>query len=175
MCIRDRIIDGQHRILAFDSLENESPKLLACAVLGADALEQALHFVVINNKTKRVPSDLVKAIMAELSPEQRDSLKQRLTRVGITLGNFASALQVLDTDESSPFYQLLDWAINRDGIRRIKPAAIESSLRAIMSDLNGQFDKDVDDSLQILAAIWRGVKNGWTCLLYTSPSPRDRG
>jgi DGQHR domain-containing protein len=154
------IIDGQHRLLAFDPLDDKPP-LLACAILGADDLERALHFVVINNKTKRVPSDLVKAIMAELAPDQRDTLNQRLTRVGITLGRFPAALDVLNTDETSPFHQLVDWDINRDGTRRIKPAALESSLRAIIADLRTPMETDVDDAVGILSAMWRGVRESW--------------
>jgi len=154
------IIDGQHRLLAFEPIA-EKPPLLACAILGADDLERALHFVVINNKTKRVPSDLVKAIMAELKKEQRDALKERLTRVGMTLGSYETALDVLNTDETSPFHKLVDWDINRDGTRRIKPAALESSLRAIIADLRSPMETDVDDAVQMLSAIWRGVREAW--------------
>ena len=154
------IIDGQHRLLAFAALEDEPP-LLACAVLGADDLERALHFVVINNKTKRVPSDLVKAIMAELTPGRRKTLKERLTKVGITLGDYAVALDVLNTNERSPFRDLLDWDINRDGVRRIKPLALESSLRALIADLHAPIEIDVDDAVGLLCAMWRGIRDAW--------------
>ena len=154
------IIDGQHRVLALDDLP-EQPTLLVCAMLGADDLERALHFVVINNKTKRVPTDLVKAIVAELKPTQRDKLKSRLTKVGITLGNYAVALDVLNSEQFSPFKGLLDWDINRKGDRRIKPNALEGSLRAIMADLNSNEGIDVDDAVQILSAMWRGVRDSW--------------
>lgn len=154
------IIDGQHRILALDALD-EQPTLLVCAMLGADDLERALHFVVINNKTKRVPADLVKAIVAELSPNQRNQLKTRLARVGITLGNYAVALDVLNSEDFSPFAGLLDWDINREGKRRIKPNALEGSLRAIIADLQTSEEIDVDDAIQILAAMWRGVRDSW--------------
>ena len=156
------VIDGQHRLLAFEGLD-ETPPLLACAILGADDLERAMHFVVINNKTKRVPSDLVKAIMAELSPGQRETLKGRLTKVGITLGNYAVALNVLNTKKTSPFKDLVDWDINRkkNGQRRIKPAALEASLRAIISDLRAPIEIEVDDAIQILSAMWRGVRDSW--------------
>jgi DGQHR domain-containing protein len=156
------VIDGQHRLLAFAELESMHP-LLACAILGANELERALHFVVINNKTKRVPSDLVKAIVAELTGSQKEELKNRLTRVGITLGNYAVALNVLNTSETSPFRNLVDWDINRgiNAIRRIKPAALEAALRTIISDLRSSIDIDVDDAIQILSAIWRGVRDAW--------------
>jgi DGQHR domain-containing protein len=156
------VIDGQHRLLAFAELAG-SPPLLACAILGASELERALHFVVINNKTKRVPSDLVKAIVAELSGAQQEALKNRLTRVGITLGNFALALNVLNTNDTSPFINLVDWDINRgeDAVRRIKPAALEAALRTIISNLRANVDIDVDDAIQLLSAIWRGVRDAW--------------
>ncbi len=154
------IIDGQHRILALADLE-EQPVLLICAMLGANDLERALHFVVINNKTKRVPPDLVKGIVAELSKDKRDELERRLAKVGITLGNYAVALNVLNTEKFSPFSGMLDWDINRKGNRRIKPNAIEDSLRAVIADLRTYEDLDVDDAIQILAAMWRGVRDSW--------------
>lgn len=154
------IIDGQHRILALAELK-EQPTLLICAMLGADDLERALHFVVINNKTKRVPADLVKAIVAELTQKQRDTLRKRLAKVGITLGNYAVALDVLNSETFSPFKGLLDWDINRKGNRRVKPNALEASLRAIIADLHTSEDIDVDDAIQILAAMWRGVRDSW--------------
>jgi DGQHR domain-containing protein len=154
------IIDGQHRILALAELP-EQPTLLVCAMLGADDLERALHFVVINNKTKRVPADLVKAIFAELTNQQRESLRKRLSKVGITLGNYEVALDVLNSEKFSPFAGLLDWDINRKGTRRIKPNALEASLRAIVADLHTNEEIDVDDAIQILAAMWRGVRDSW--------------
>ncbi len=156
------VIDGQHRLLAFNELDS-NPPLLACAILGSDELERALHFVVINNKVKRVPSDLVKGIMAELTVPQQETLKSRLTRVGITLGNYSAALNVLNTNNISPFKDLVDWDINRgeNAVRRVKPAALESSLRTIISDLRARIDIDVDDAIQLLSAIWRGVRDSW--------------
>lgn len=154
------IIDGQHRILALNDLD-EQPTLLVCVMLGADDLERALHFVVINNKTKKVPADLVKAIVAELSLQQREQLGIRLARVGITLGNYAVALDVLNSEAFSPFAGLLDWDINREGKRRIKPNALESSLRVIIADLHTQEEIEVDDAIQILSAMWRGVRDSW--------------
>lgn len=156
------VIDGQHRLLALKELE-EQPTLLVRAMLGADSLERALHFVVINNKTKRVPTDLVKAIVAELTPDQRDQLGSRLAKVGITLGNYAVALDVLNSEDFSPFAGLLDWDKNRKGpdFRRIKPNALEGSLRAIIADLHTNEGINVDDAIQILSAMWRGVRNSW--------------
>lgn len=155
-----QIIDGQHRVLALADLE-EQPVLLVCALLGADDLERALHFVVINNKTKKVPPDLVKGIVAELSDDKRKKLESRLTKVGITLGSFAVALNVLNSEMFSPFLGSIDWDINRKGDRRIKPNAIEESLRVVLSDLRTHDSIDVDDAVQILSAMWRGVRDSW--------------
>lgn len=154
------VIDGQHRLLALAG-HPDQPRILACAILGADELERAMHFVVINNKAKRVPSNLVKAIMAELTPEHRLELRARLTRVGITLGNFAVALEVLNSDEHSPFRNLLDWDINRDGVRRIQPEALENSLRVILADLRTRQEIDVDEAVRLLCAMWTGVMRSW--------------
>jgi DGQHR domain-containing protein len=155
-----QVIDGQHRLLAFEDLAG-SPPLLTSAILGADDLERALHFVVINNKSKKVPSDLVKAILAELSPENRTSLEERLAKVRISLGRFPAALMVLNTTPTSPFVNMLDWDVNRTGERRIKPQALESSLKVILAELRVPPDTDLDDAIEILIAMWRGVKASW--------------
>ena len=154
------VIDGQHRLLAFEGLEDELP-IPACVILGADDLERAVHFVVINNKTKKVPTSLVQAIIAELDEHQQAVLLSRLTRVGISLGSFPSALEVLGSSTDSPFKGLLDWDINRDGQRRIKPAALQASMRTIIANLESGSDIDVDESIEILSAMWRGVRASW--------------
>lgn len=155
------VIDGQHRLIALSKLQDDS-RLLVTAILGASSLDRALHFVVINNKAKRVPSDLVQGIVAELPPVEQTSIKQRLVAVGLTLGTYPSALEVLGVHKDSPFVGIIDWDINRTGVRRVRPPALENSLRAILANLRAPEKLDIDDAVDLCSAMWRGVRDSWT-------------
>ena len=152
------LIDGQHRLEAFYQVDPTIP-LMCTIILGANDLERALNFVVINNKAKRVPSDLVKAIVAEMPPSQQEEFKARVRSVGLSLGEYSNALKILADDESSPFKGIVDWDINRTGLRLVKPLALEQSLRALRNDLMVEVELDMDEAIEILEAMWRGVKN----------------
>jgi hypothetical protein len=119
---------------------------------------------VINNKAKRVSGDLVRGIVAELQNVNQEHLRSRLSAVGLTLGDYPSALAVLGDNPESPFYKLIDWDINRhpDAIKRIKPQAIENSLKVVLSALDVSEKIDIDDAVELLSAIWRGVALAWT-------------
>jgi DGQHR domain-containing protein len=155
------IIDGQHRLFALESYQEEDIPVLVVVLLGVEALELALHFVVINNTAKKVPTDLVKAILSELSDDEQQEFEKRVRRVGLTLGKAFNALAILDSADYSPFYQRLDWDSNRSGIKRIKPSAIESALRLVMAELETPDPPETDDAIQILAAMWQGIRDSW--------------
>jgi DGQHR domain-containing protein len=155
------VIDGQHRLRALSEFEESMP-VLATIILGANQLERALNFVVINNKAKRVASDLVRAIVAELQGQDQERLKERLVAVGLTLGSYPTALEVLGRNPESPFCKLIDWDINRDGTRRVKPQALENALRTILANLQAPDRLDIDDAVELLTAMWHGVTDAWT-------------
>jgi DGQHR domain-containing protein len=154
------VIDGQHRLRALADADESIP-VVVTAILGASELERALHFVVINNKAKRVSGDLVRGIVAELPAADQEHLKKRLVAVGLTLGNYPTALDVLGCNEDSPFRDLIDWDINRDGTKRIKPQALETALRSVIADLRTPDRLDIDDAVEVLSAMWRGVSAAW--------------
>lgn len=151
------LIDGQHRLEAMTRVDEEIP-LICTIILGANDLERAINFVVINNKAKRVPTDLVKAIVSELDEGERDHFKTRVTSIGLSLGDYNNALIILSLSDFSPFQGLLDWEANRAGQRVIKPLALELALRLVRNDLNTENELDVDEALEILSAMWRGIK-----------------
>lgn len=154
------VIDGQHRLKALAELR-EPVQVVATIMLGANHLDRALNFVVINNKAKRVSSDLVRGIVTELEGGDQTELKRRLVAVGLTLGSYPSALDVLGNNRESPFVELIDWDINRDGTKRIKPQALESSLKVILANLRSPDRLEIDDAVDLLSAMWRGVRDGW--------------
>lgn len=154
------VIDGQHRLKAIAEADGAVPVVTA-VILGASRLERALHFVVINNKAKRVSGDLVRGIVAELPQPDEAALRGRLVAVGLTLGNYPSALEVLGTNPTSPFNELIDWEINRTGTRRIKPQALEGAIRTVLSGLRPPDKLEFDDAVDLLASMWRGVVEAW--------------
>lgn len=154
------VIDGQHRLKAIAEADEAVP-VVAAVILGASRLERALHFVVINNKAKRVSGDLVRGIVAELPEDDQTALRRRLVAVGLTLGNYPSALEVLGANATSPFCDLIDWDINRSGTRRIKPQALEGAIRVVLSGVRPPDKLDFDDAVELLAAMWRGVVEAW--------------
>ena len=148
------VIDGQHRLLA---LTDKSIPVLVSVLLDVNPVEEALQFVVINNKAKRVSTDLVKAIIAEMSEADRAQFEKRVERIRLSLGNYHNALNILFSDSSSPFQGILDWEINREGERIVKPLAIESALKRIILDLRLP-ELDLDDAVQIFSSLWQGIK-----------------
>lgn len=152
------VIDGQHRLLA---LQEKPAPLLVSVLLDVDPVEEALQFVVINNKAKRVSTDLVKAIIAEMSEPDRARFEKRVERIRLSLGNYHNALNILFSDKTSPFKGILDWEINRDGERIVKPLAIETGLKRIILDLRLP-ELDLDDAVQIFSALWRGVNSAYS-------------
>lgn len=157
------VIDGQHRLKAIAE-EDPAMPVVAAAILGASQLERALNFIVINNKAKRVSGDLVRGIVAELQQGDQDLLGARLEAVGLTLGDYPTALGVLGRNPDSPFRDMIDWDINRGPAanRRIKPQALESSLREVLANLQAPDKLDIDEAVELLSAMWRGVAAAWT-------------
>lgn len=152
------IIDGQHRLHGLDGLD---VPVLVTVLLNADRLERALQFVVINNSARKVPTDLVKGILAELNEGEQEVFESRLSRSGLTLGHFHNALRYIDQWDESPFKDLLDWDINRDGERIVKPAAIEKSLRVILARLETRDSMELDQAVELFVALWAGIKDAW--------------
>jgi DGQHR domain-containing protein len=148
------VIDGQHRLLA---LKDKAAPLLFSVLLGVDETEEALQFVVINNKAKRVPADLVRAIIAEMSASSKTKFEERVGRIRLSLGNYHTAIKILFTDGDSPFYGIIDWDLNRQGNRIVKPLAIETALRRIILDLRVP-ELELDEALMTFSALWHGVK-----------------
>jgi DGQHR domain-containing protein len=64
------IVDGQHRLYGISDYADENLPLLIVSLLNAPLQEQAFQFVVINNKAVRVPTDNVRAIIAQVDEDE---------------------------------------------------------------------------------------------------------
>lgn len=162
------VVDGQHRLYGLSSFPEENLPVLIVALIDADLLEQAFQFVVINNKSVRVPTDDVKSIIANVNEEL---LQERLLTAGVRYGEKSPLLRDLNDLQESPFYRLLDWGYNiaKGGEGVITLTAVEQSIRfiKILFDAplsRGADEGDEDSLLQIFMAIWRGVKINYPSL-----------
>lgn len=136
------------------ALAGENMPVLIVALLDADVQEQAFQFIVINNKAVRVPTDNVKAIIAEIDEKR---LSQRLQAAGVRYGEISPILYELNILDASPFKDLLDWDLNRGGTRIVPLTAIEQALRYMRAEFT-MLDEDEDSLLDIFCAVWRGIK-----------------
>ena len=148
------IVDGQHRIYGLAAAEPEDAPIIVVALVDADYQEQAFQFIVINNKATRVPSENVKAIIADFDEE---ALRVRLLRSGVRYGDSSPILIEVDELEESPFRALLDWPRNREGKRLVPLTAIEQSVR-YWHTLFPNLQEDADSLLEIFLAVWRAVR-----------------
>ncbi|MET3909982.1 DGQHR domain-containing protein [Bradyrhizobium sp. S3.3.6] len=150
------IIDGQHRLKGMSELDFD-PMVPVCLFLSMTKLERAFQFVTINNKAHKLATDNLKALYANFDLLKGD-LRDRLTHASITGSIFATAVDVLNEDQDSPFHKMVDWVNNRfeDGNPLVPPAALENSLKAV----NRAFPEtksDESDALAVLYAIWKAI------------------
>jgi len=148
------IVDGQHRLYGMADFAEEDLPILVVSLVDADIQEQAFQFIVINNKAVRVPTDNVKAIIADLD---EDRLQARLLKAGVSYGEISPVLRDINDLESSPFQYLLKWPYNRDGTTLVPLTAIEQALR-YMRSVFSFLEEDEDSLVAFFCAIWRAIK-----------------
>ena len=151
------VIDGQHRLFGAASFEDEDIPFLVVSILEAKPEEMAFQFIVINNKSVKVPTSLVKSLVANYS-EIELSLGERLLTAGISYGNRSAFLIAADNSDSSPFRELLDWEFNRKGEKLVDVTTVESMHSYLKRELAITLSGDEDSSQTILFTIWNTLK-----------------
>ena len=147
------IIDGQHRLRGLEAVA-PATMVPVIAVLGADDLEMAFQFLVINNKNARVPRDHLRALALNF-PE--DQLEARLKSARLSLNPNLGSVGVLDEDDSSPFRGMIAWPNNPADDRIVVPAAIEA-MAAEAKSMGFSELRDADVLNSLLIAMWSEVK-----------------
>ncbi|MDA1229493.1 MAG: DGQHR domain-containing protein [Planctomycetota bacterium] len=150
------VIDGQHRLLGMNAAD-PTMHVNVVALLTDDENETAFQFLVINNKAARVATDHIKAILAEREDER---LKERLRKARLSISSRYGFVSIADADEESPFHSQIDWVINRNGEKIIKPAAIETSVKDIQ-DRNVPELEEQDNLVEFYFTLWRVIKEEW--------------
>lgn len=151
------VVDGQHRLYGLSDFASEDLPVLVVSLLDATVEEQAFQFIVINNKAVKVPTNNVKAIVANLNEEE---LQNRLLRAGVKYGNTSPTLRDINDLDTSPFQHLLDWPYNKTGQKLVPVAAIEQALKYLKTIFTF-LDEDEDSLVDIFCAIWRVLKNNY--------------
>ncbi|MET4066791.1 DGQHR domain-containing protein [Bradyrhizobium sp. S3.2.6] len=151
-------IDGQHRLKGMSELDFDVDVPVSLFV-SAPALERAFQFITINNKANKVPTDNIKACIANFDAIEAD-LKSRLTTASIRVGQFASTIDVFNENKDSPFYKCVDWVNNRskDALRIVAPQAIENSVKVLEKTFRDYPDQDDDTVVDIMFTIWTTIK-----------------
>jgi hypothetical protein len=69
----------------------------------------------------------------------------------------------VNSEEGSPFKDIIDWPANRTGTRIVVPAAIEQALQYIQ-DQDLKDLREADPLLEFFYAMWEAVKAKWPAL-----------
>lgn len=156
--VRDNsyIIDGQHRLKGMSQL-GFAVLVPVCLFPSLNRLERAFQFVTINNKSHKVPTDNLKALISNFSTIEAD-LRQRLSAATITVPKLALHIDLMNEDPSSPFHKMVAWVNNRyvDGKQIVTPAAIENGIKAIQSAFKETREDDAD-AIVVMMTIWRTI------------------
>lgn len=153
------VIDGQHRLIGVSEHDAEM-HLNVVALVTDNQDETAFQFLVINNTAAKVATDHIKAILAERDDE---ALKARLQRARLTVSSRSGFVNFANSDPESPFLNQVDWTINREGEKIVKPTAIETAIKELQDRRIPEFE-DEDALIEYFFTIWRSIKETWNDL-----------
>jgi DGQHR domain-containing protein len=153
------VIDGQHRLLGMQHV-NPALNVNVVALLNADDTEKAFQFLVINNKISKVSKDHIRALALHYEKQQLDN---RLKTARLQLDPNVGFVGLVDSEEGSPFKDIISWPPNPEKQRIVPPSAIEASISYIQQQKVKQLESD-DVLLEFLYAIWRTIHTQWSSL-----------
>jgi DGQHR domain-containing protein len=153
------IIDGQHRMRGLEAADRKTIVPIV-GIIDASDLEMAFQFLVINNKSAKVPPDHLRALALNY---REDQLETRLKTARLALNPNLGSVGVLDEDPESPFRGMISWPNNAPGNRIIVPAAIEAMASEAKSLGFGELE-DLDGLNAFLIAVWSVIKEEWASL-----------
>lgn len=154
------VVDGQHRLYGLSDYQAEDLPVLVVSLVDANVEEQAFQFIVINNKAVKVPTNNVKAIVANLNEEE---LQSRLLKAGVKYGHTSPTLRDINDLDTSPFKDLLDWPYNKSGNKLVPIATIEQAIKYLKTVFTF-LEEDEDSLIEIFCAIWRVIKDNYVAI-----------
>jgi DGQHR domain-containing protein len=150
------VIDGQHRLFGVQAF-GDATQVNVVAILGADDMEKAFQFLVINNKASKVSVDHIRALALHY---EEGALKERLTTARLTLNPNVGFVGLVNEGEDSPFRGMISWPITPEANRIVTPTAIEASITYIQQQKVRDFASD-DVLLEFFYTIWRQIAARW--------------
>jgi len=150
------IIDGQHRLLGMNDF-SPTTNVNVVAILGANDVEKAFQFLVINNKASKVSLDHIRALALHYEDE---ALKTRLTTARLTLNANVPFVGLVNDGDDSPFRGMISWPLTPEKDRVVVPAAIEGAISIIQQTKVREFESD-DVLLEFFYTIWRRIRHAW--------------
>lgn len=161
------IIDGQHRLRGMSSFP-EPIVIPICLLLSASKVERAFQFVTINNKSHKVPTDNLKALISNFSNIEGE-LQKRLRQSSISVPKLAGAIDFLNEDATSPFHKMVNWVNNRfeDKKALVAPAALENSIRALQRAFPDEAG-DEAEAAELFSDMWTRIFKLTTLTLATA-------
>lgn len=150
------IIDGQHRLRGMAKF-SPNLNLPIVAILEPSDLEAAFQFMVVNNKSAKVPRDHLRALALNY---EDGALRARLESARLSLDENVGSVGVLDEDPESPFQRLIAWPMNPQASRIVAPSAIESIIGYARS-LGLRDLEEADGVNAFIIAMWGTIKDRW--------------
>ena len=151
------IVDGQHRLFGI-KFSDPDIEVGIVAIIDASPVERAFQFLVINNKSSKVPPSHTKALLAKMKNTELPS-RLRSARVAFDIDGI-NDIDLANSDSDSPFYQTIDWTTTPAAKRMVQATSIELSLAYIEGlGLPDYDDRDVRRS--VFLEIWRTIKKNW--------------
>lgn len=157
------IVDGQHRIFGINEFDPEM-RVPIVGILEANPVERAFQFLVINNKSSKVPATHTKALLAEMKGTK---LADRLKGARVAFdAEGINDIDLVNTDPESPFFETIDWTKTPTEKRLVPATAIELSLDYLGGLGLSEFD-DRDVRRSVFLTIWKTIRQEyadyWKC------------
>jgi DGQHR domain-containing protein len=154
------VIDGQHRLLGMDAFDHEC-RVSIVALLDVDDMEKAFQFLVINNKSTRVPTDHIRTLALDYHG-QEDALVDRLRTARLNLDDNLRYVRIMDWDDASPFQGHIALVTHEgdEANRFIAPAAIENAVAVVQKKNVRELGND-DALCEFVYGIWQPICDRW--------------
>jgi DGQHR domain-containing protein len=149
------IVDGQHRLMGMSQFNPEIEAPIV-GLLDTSEVEQAFQFLIINNKSSKVPVTHLKALLAS---KRGTDLDARLKKARIAFNaQGITDVDLVNSIPDSPFFEKIDWTITTQNDRWVQATAIEQSLDYI-GELGIPELTDRDITRSVFLKIWTTIKD----------------
>lgn len=154
------IVDGQHRLYGINAFDPVT-EVAIVALMDADQVERAFQFLVINNKSSRVPATHTKALLAKM---KSTTLVTRLKGAKLAFDvDGIKDIDLVNSDPDSPFHQSIDWTTTPAKGRMVQATSVELSLDYLGGLGIPEFD-DRDVRRSVFLTMWKVIKAEWKIL-----------